>query len=66
MKHHDCTTDHQGRAPCTCNTLNDLSSEPHKEPNKFAEFSLDFIQALLILGFLTFTIFGLIGYWSAL
>ena len=36
------------------------------ETRDLFDLALDFVQVLLILGFLTFAIFGLIGVWSAM
>ena len=36
------------------------------EARDLFDLVLDFVQVLIVLGFLTFVIFGLIGYWSGL
>lgn len=46
-------------------------SKPHHsyesdEARDLVDLALDFVQVLIVLGFLTFVIFGLIGYWSSL
>jgi len=60
----------QGRNPCPhrCTQLeqdNSDGSDPHAETRDLIDLALDFALAVLAVGCVIFTVFSLIGFWSA-
>jgi len=68
MTDHDCFTDQQGHLPCTCSKLmqeNSDGTSPHSDTRELVELALDFALAAFAVGCVIFTVFSLIGFWSA-
>ena len=64
------TTCNQGRAECRdgCTRLHTENSDgtsPHEETRDLIELALDGLLAFALVGALVFTVFTLIGFWSA-
>jgi len=68
MTDHDCFTDQQGHLPCTCSKLmqeNSDGTSPHSDTRELVDLALDFELAAFAVGCVIFTVFSLIGFWSA-
>jgi len=64
------TSCNQGRAQCRdgCTNLiqtNSDGSDPYGEARELIDLALDFALAVLAVGCVIFTVFSLIGFWSA-
>ena len=68
MTDHDCFTDQQGHLPCTCSKLmqeNSDGTSPHTDTRELIDLALDFALAVILAACVIFTVFSLIGFWSA-